>query len=110
MSIVIGLVAKIMTRYLSIDVYSASSWNVYIRLSSDSYSQLEFWKDTFRYVNLRNIFGMENLKSRMLALYVVFDYLPREVTRTMCKLKYFSSYGACLVMNSTRCVRMFSSI
>lgn len=53
MSIVIGPVAQIMTRYLNMDVVCARSWNSYIKLSNESKNQLEFWKETIQSLNIR---------------------------------------------------------
>ncbi|KAL5005988.1 hypothetical protein ScPMuIL_017146 [Solemya velum] len=49
MSIVVGSVSQIMTRYLSIDIAMAPTWNSYIKLSCDSREQLLFWKDNLRF-------------------------------------------------------------
>ena len=44
MSIVIGQVSQIMTRYLSTDILKAYSWYSFISLSYESIEQLKFWK------------------------------------------------------------------
>ena len=43
-SMVIGSVSQIMTRYLSIDILKARTWNSYIKLSEEGADQLMFWK------------------------------------------------------------------
>lgn len=55
MSIVIGPVSQIMTRYLSMDILQARTWNSYVRLSSDSLQQLLFWEDMLVSLNVRHI-------------------------------------------------------
>lgn len=53
MSIVIGPVSQIMTRYLSMDIAKAYSWNSFILLSDDSLEQLKFWEHTLGSINMR---------------------------------------------------------
>ncbi|XP_053382012.1 uncharacterized protein LOC123541270 [Mercenaria mercenaria] len=53
MSVVIGNISQIMTRYLSMDIVAAHSWTAYIRLSLDSRKQLQFWKENISFVNHR---------------------------------------------------------
>ncbi|XP_052264823.1 uncharacterized protein LOC127867588 [Dreissena polymorpha] len=55
MSIVIGPVAQIMTRYLSIDVAKECTWNAYVKLSIDSVEQLAFWRETLNLLNKRSL-------------------------------------------------------
>ncbi|XP_063405714.1 uncharacterized protein LOC134689678 [Mytilus trossulus] len=54
MSYVIGNVAYILTKYLSIDVMSACSWKSYIELSAQSKEQLIFWKKNIKCVNFKH--------------------------------------------------------
>ncbi|CAG2214782.1 unnamed protein product [Mytilus edulis] len=54
MSYVIGNVAYIMTKYLSIDVMSACSWKSYIELSVQSKEQLIFWKKNIKCINFKH--------------------------------------------------------
>ena len=53
-SMVIGSVSQIMTRYLSIDILKARTWNSYIKLSEESADQLMFWKKTLHSTNSRH--------------------------------------------------------
>lgn len=53
MSYVIGNVAHIMTKYLSIDILSADTWNSFITLSDDSIEQISFWKNNLSDINVR---------------------------------------------------------
>ena len=55
MSLVLGHLSNIMTKFLSIDVASAISWTSYIKLSEDSKQQLLFWRDTLPKVNFRSV-------------------------------------------------------
>lgn len=54
MSYVIGNIAYIMTKYISIDINQASSWNCCIELSSESIGQIKFWRDNIKSVNFKN--------------------------------------------------------
>lgn len=54
MSYVIGNVAYIMTKSISMDIMSAHSWNVSIRLSENSVNQVKFWKDNIKDVNYKH--------------------------------------------------------
>lgn len=56
MTIVIGHVTQIMTRYLSIDILHSLSWDSYICLSQESIKQIKFWIEQLDNVNSRNIF------------------------------------------------------
>ena len=53
MNIVIGPVSQIMTRYISMDILKALTWNSYIKLSTESRQQLVFWKATLESLNVR---------------------------------------------------------
>ena len=53
MSIVIGQVAQIMTKSLSIYVLKARRWNSYIKLSEESLQELMIWKTTLSKLNVR---------------------------------------------------------
>lgn len=53
MSYVIGNVAHIMTKFLSIDILSADTWNSFITLSDDSIEQISFWKNNLSDINVR---------------------------------------------------------
>lgn len=55
MSIVLGHIAQIMTRYLSMDIAGARSWSSYIELSPDGKLQLKFWKDNLMLLNTSKI-------------------------------------------------------
>ena len=55
MGIVLGPLSQIMTRYLSIDILQAKTWNSYIKLSPQSYQQLEFWSHSLGAVNVRKL-------------------------------------------------------
>lgn len=55
MGIVIGPVSQIMTRYISMDVLQARTWNSYIKLSADSIRQLVFWENTLDSLNIRQL-------------------------------------------------------
>lgn len=54
MSYVIGNVAYIMTKYISIDIMSANSWNTSIVLSDLSIRQVKFWKNNITSVNCKH--------------------------------------------------------
>ena len=58
MSIVIGTISQIMTRYLSMEFASAPSWKSYIKLSQQSIEQLNFWKSHISEINEKDIFQM----------------------------------------------------
>ena len=51
MAYVIGNVAYIMTKYLSIDILDKTSWNSCIELTENSLHQINFWKDNLSLVN-----------------------------------------------------------
>jgi hypothetical protein len=53
MSIVIGQVSQIMTRYLSMDIVKAPSWFSYIKLSPESREQITFWKQNLSFVHYK---------------------------------------------------------
>ena len=52
-SMMIGSVSQIMTRYLSIDILKARTWNSFIKLSEESADQLMLWKKTLHSINSR---------------------------------------------------------
>ena len=56
MSVVIGHISQIMTRYLSADVLEAKHWEQYIQISEESMKQLVFWKDNIKLINSKDIF------------------------------------------------------
>ena len=56
MSVVIGHVSQIMTRYLSADILCARHWEQYIGLSDESLHQLKFWQENMRLINTKSIF------------------------------------------------------
>ncbi|MEW8544359.1 MAG: reverse transcriptase domain-containing protein [Candidatus Thiodiazotropha sp.] len=56
MSIVIGHISQIMTRYLSIDILKAFSWDSFIPLSCESIEQLKFWKSNLQNLNIKDIY------------------------------------------------------
>lgn len=64
MSIVLGNLAQMMTRFLSIDIANATTWNSYIKLSEDSLEQLSFWQRNLRDMNIRK-FTNSNACSRI---------------------------------------------
>ena len=55
MSIVLGNMSQIMTRYLSMDILMAYTCNSYIRLSTESLEQMKFWKKSIQNVNVRQL-------------------------------------------------------
>lgn len=55
MSVVLGNMSQIMTRYLSMDILKAYTWNSYIRLSSESIEQITFWKNSIQNINVRKL-------------------------------------------------------
>jgi hypothetical protein len=52
-SYVIGNVVHIMTKYFSIDILPADTWNSFITLSDDSIEQISFWKNNLSDINIR---------------------------------------------------------
>ena len=54
MSMVIGSVSQLMTRSLSMDIVSASSWNSYVTLSPMSIRQLSFWEENLSAFNVNH--------------------------------------------------------
>ena len=56
MSIVLGHISQIMSRYLSLDILNANTWISYIQLSEESCKQLLFWKDNLSVLNTKYIF------------------------------------------------------
>ena len=60
MGIVIGNVAQVMTRYLSVDILQALSWDAYISLSDQSIVQIKFWTENIDYINKKNIFQSQS--------------------------------------------------
>lgn len=56
MSVVIGHMAQIMTRCLSIDVVKAYGWDSYITVSEESLCQIKFWRTTLDAINSKDIF------------------------------------------------------
>ena len=57
MNIVIGPVSQIMTRYISVDtcILKARTWDLYIKLSTESHQQLIVWENTLVSLNTRNL-------------------------------------------------------
>ncbi|MCG7876850.1 MAG: DNA N-6-adenine-methyltransferase [Candidatus Thiodiazotropha endolucinida] len=55
MSVVLGNMSQIMTRYLSMNILSAFTWNSYIKLSVDSLEQIRFWKNNIFEINIRHL-------------------------------------------------------
>ncbi|XP_053391932.1 uncharacterized protein LOC128554660 [Mercenaria mercenaria] len=58
MSIVLGHVTQIMTRYLSADILTARHWDSYICVSLESVEQLMFWKANIGIINNRKLFEL----------------------------------------------------
>ena len=56
MSLVLGHVAQIMTKHLSIDIVQAHHWDSYVTISQESFEQLQFWRDNIELTNSRNVF------------------------------------------------------
>ena len=57
MGILIGSVSHIMTRYISMDILRAGSWNSYIKLLFQSYHQLIFWEYILDSLNMKQLNG-----------------------------------------------------
>jgi hypothetical protein len=55
MSIVIGPVSQIMTRFLSMDVLKAQTWNSYVSISHESFEQLCFWETNMAVLSHRKL-------------------------------------------------------
>lgn len=55
MSVVIGSVAQLMTKCLSIDIVSAPTWNSMILISEESKKQISFWKSSLDMLNRRDM-------------------------------------------------------
>ena len=55
MTIVIGPVSQIMTRYISMDILKARTWNLYIKLPTERHQQLIFLENTLVSFNTRNL-------------------------------------------------------
>ncbi|ESO93409.1 hypothetical protein LOTGIDRAFT_161981 [Lottia gigantea] len=55
MNLVIGSVAQLMTRSLSIDIVNSKSWNHYINLSVSSREQINFWESNIQKLNSRSL-------------------------------------------------------
>ncbi|VDH90196.1 Hypothetical predicted protein [Mytilus galloprovincialis] len=53
MSYVIGNVAYIMSKHLSIDILDMTSWNSCIVLSTESLIQIKFWRENLEHVNVK---------------------------------------------------------
>ena len=73
MSIVIGYISQIMTRYLSMDILSAWSWSSFISLSGGSIDQLKFWQDHLGKLNFKDVF--ESHKCSKILMLVLQDML-----------------------------------
>ena len=56
MSIVVGHVSQIMTRYLSADILQAKHWDMYIRLCDESRQQLLFWNNNLDVLNSKDLY------------------------------------------------------
>lgn len=55
MSVVIGSVALLKTKCLSIDIVSAPTWNSMILISEESKKQISFWKSSLDMLNRRDM-------------------------------------------------------
>lgn len=56
MSVVIGHISQIMTRYISADILNAKCWDSYIRLCDESCQQLLFWEENLTVLNMKDIY------------------------------------------------------
>jgi len=56
MSLVLGHLSQIMTRYISFDILSATHWDAYVSVSEDSIEQLRFWQSHLKLVNIVDLF------------------------------------------------------
>ena len=56
MTVVVGHVSQIMTRYLSLDVLTARYWGSYIHLGEESRQQLAFWNQNLEALNRKNLY------------------------------------------------------
>ncbi|XP_060076460.1 uncharacterized protein LOC132556090 [Ylistrum balloti] len=59
MSVVIGSVSQIMTRYISMDISQVFSWSAYIKLSDESLLQLKFWRENVNNINVKTLSEVE---------------------------------------------------
>jgi len=55
MSVVVGSIAQIMSRSLSVDIVKAPHWEAYIPLSTESIGQLEFWRENLNAINSKGL-------------------------------------------------------
>ena len=55
MSVVLGNMSQIMTRYLSMDILKAYTWNSYIKLSTESFEQITFWRNSVKNIKVRQL-------------------------------------------------------
>ena len=65
MSVVLGNISQIMTRYLSIDISCAVSWDSFVKLSSDSLQQLYFWRENLGSLNKADMFDINTLSKKV---------------------------------------------
>ena len=56
MSIVLGHISQIMTRFLSLDILQSWSWESYIQLNDDISQQFAFWVDNLPVLNTKDIY------------------------------------------------------
>ncbi|XP_068203660.1 uncharacterized protein [Palaemon carinicauda] len=56
MSLVLGHLSQIMTRYISLDILSVAHWDAYVPVSEDSIEQLRFWQSHLKLVNIVDLF------------------------------------------------------
>lgn len=63
MSYVLGNIVYIMTKSLSIDIASAKSWNVCIKLSEESSVQLDFWNKSVQCFNEKKFSNDQSCQS-----------------------------------------------
>ena len=70
-SIVIGHISQIMTRYFSMDILSPWLWSSFISFSGGSIDQLKFWQDHLGKLNFKDIF-----ESHKFSKIVYYDASP----------------------------------
>jgi hypothetical protein len=56
MSVVLGNISLIMTKFLSIDIAAAPHWDYYIKISQESKEQINFWYNELESLNYKRLF------------------------------------------------------
>ena len=82
MTVVVGHVSQIMTRYLSLDILTVRYWDSYIYLGEESRQQLGFWNQNLEALNRKNLYESHKCSKIVFSDASATGYAGYEVSTT----------------------------